>query len=55
MSWQEPIAFLIVAAAAVYIVWKFFWAGRRPRRKRGPDVPLARLKRAPRAADRKRE
>jgi len=55
MTWQEPIAALVVALAALYIVWKLGWAGRRPRRSRRPDVPLARLRRAPRASDRKRE
>jgi hypothetical protein len=55
MTWQEPIAALIIVGALAYLVWKLGFASRRPRRPRGPDVPLSRLKRAPRAADRKRE
>ncbi len=55
MSWQEPVAALIVIGAVVYLVWKMGWASRRRRPRRGPDVPIARLRRAPRASDRKRE
>ncbi len=51
---QELVAGLIVLAALAYVVYKFAFAGRRPRRKRGPDVPISRLRRAPRASDRKR-
>jgi hypothetical protein len=56
ITWQEPVAALIVLAAAAYLVWKVGWASRSRRRpRRGPDVPIARLRRAPRASDRKRE
>jgi hypothetical protein len=44
---QEVIVALVVAAAAGYVIWRFFFAGSRPRRKRGPDVPLANLRRKP--------
>jgi hypothetical protein len=44
MTWQEPIAALIVLVAAAYLIWKVGWASR-PRRRRGPDVPLAKLTR----------
>ena len=55
MSWQEPIVALIVIAAAVYVVWKLGFAGSRQKKpSKKPDVPISRLRRAPRASDRKR-
>jgi hypothetical protein len=44
MNGQEVVVAIIVAAAFVFVVWKLFLADRRPRRKRGPDVPLSRLR-----------
>jgi hypothetical protein len=43
--WQDLAAFVIVAAAAVYLVWKLGWASRPPgaRRRGGPDVPVGKL------------
>lgn len=42
MSLQDAIAFVLVALAAGYLVYKVGFSGRR-RTTRGPDVPLARL------------
>jgi hypothetical protein len=42
---QDLAALLVVLAALAYLVWKFGWARRTPRVRRGPDVPLSRLKR----------
>jgi hypothetical protein len=47
MDAQEAIVAIVVALAAVYVIWRFFFAGSRPRRKRGPDVPLRNLRRKP--------
>jgi hypothetical protein len=48
MGGQEAIVALVVALAAAYVIWRFFFAGRRPPRpKRGPDVPLRNLRRKP--------
>jgi hypothetical protein len=44
VSGQELIVALVVVAAAAYVVWKFSFAGRRPPRKRGIDVPLSNLR-----------
>jgi hypothetical protein len=41
---QLAIVALVVGASAAYVIYRFFFAGRRPRRKRGPDVPLSRLR-----------
>jgi hypothetical protein len=42
---QLGIVALVVGAALAYVVYRFFFASRRPpRRKRGPDVPLSRLR-----------
>jgi hypothetical protein len=41
---QEVAVAIIVALAAAYVLWKFFFAGRRPRSRRGPDVPLSNLR-----------
>ncbi len=44
--WQDLAALVVVVAAVAYLAWKYFGARRRPARpKRGPDVPLSRLKR----------
>jgi hypothetical protein len=43
-SLQLAIVALVVGAAFAYVIYRFFFAGRRPRRKRGPDVPLSRLR-----------
>lgn len=41
---QGVIVALVVGAAVAYVIFRFFFAGRRPRRRRGPDVPLSRLR-----------
>lgn len=41
--WQPIVAGLVVVLAVIYLVWKFGFEGRTPRKKRGPDVPLSRL------------
>jgi len=41
---QGVIVALVVGAATAYVVYRFFFAGRKPRRRRGPDVPLSRLR-----------
>jgi len=45
--WQPIAAGVVVALAVVYLVWKLGFEGRKPRRKRGPDVPVSRLVRKP--------
>jgi hypothetical protein len=45
MSWQEPVAWIIVAGAFAYLVRRIAFAGYVRAKKRGPDVPLSRLKR----------
>lgn len=42
---QDLAALLAVLGALAFLVWKFGWARRSPRVRRGPDVPLSRLKR----------
>ena len=44
MTWQEPVAAIIVVAATAYLVWKFGFASR-PRSRKKPDVPLSALTR----------
>jgi hypothetical protein len=41
--WQPIAAGAVVALAVIYLVWKLGFEGRKPRRKRGPDVPVSRL------------
>ena len=43
--WQDLAALVVVVVAVAYLGWKFFGARRPGRPKRGPDVPLSRLKR----------
>jgi hypothetical protein len=43
MSWQPIAAGVVVVLAVAYLVWKLAFEGRKPRRKRGPDVPVSRL------------
>ncbi|MCB9602851.1 MAG: hypothetical protein H6720_21240 [Sandaracinus sp.] len=43
VGWQPIAAGVVVALASVYLVWKLGFADRKPRRKRGPDVPVRKL------------
>ncbi|MCB9634199.1 MAG: hypothetical protein H6721_18915 [Sandaracinus sp.] len=43
VGWQPIAAGVVVALACVYLVWKLGFSDRKPRRKRGPDVPVAKL------------
>ena len=45
MSWQEPVVWVIVAAAGAFLVRRIAFAGYVRHKRRGPDVPLSRLKR----------
>jgi hypothetical protein len=42
MTGEELVVAVIVAAAALFLVWRLVAAGR-PRRRRKPDVPVSRL------------
>lgn len=48
MLLQHVLVFVIVAVAVTYLVWKLR-GGSRPRARRKPDVPAARLVRKSRA------
>ena len=41
---QELVVALVVGLAVAYVIYRFFFAGRRPKRKRGFDVPLSNLR-----------
>ncbi|MBX3246171.1 MAG: hypothetical protein KF901_03235 [Myxococcales bacterium] len=43
MGWQAWAAGAVVLLAVAYLVWKLGIAPRRPRVRRGPDVPVSRL------------
>lgn len=43
IGWQAWAAGGVVLLAIAYLVWKLGIAPRRPRTKRGPDVPVSRL------------
>ena len=40
-TWQDVVAAIVVLLAVAYLIWKWGFAGGRPKRK--PDVPLSRL------------
>ncbi len=50
MSWQAVATAVVVAAAALYLVYKVAIASRPRTRRKGPDVPVSRLVRGKRAA-----
>ena len=42
---QDVATLVVVALAALYLVWKLGWRSRSVRRRKAPDVPLRRLRR----------
>lgn len=42
-DWQTLSVILIVAGAIAFLGWKVLGGDRKPRRRRGPDVPIANL------------
>ena len=42
-DWQTLAVLLIVTGAVAFLGWKVFGSERKPRSRRGPDVPIGNL------------